>query len=64
VVLAAATRGTAARRTRRASGWSFRLRSSSLGVATVVTALVAEVLVGSLEVFAEKAACPTSSSPP
>ena len=30
-------------------------RSLVLGVATVVTALVAEVLVGSLEVFAEKA---------
>ena len=36
-------------------GWSFRLALVVLGVATVATALVAEVLVGSLEVFAEKA---------
>ena len=37
------------------AGWSFRLALVVLGVATVATALVAEVLVGSLEVFAEKA---------
>jgi Ca2+:H+ antiporter len=36
-------------------GWSFRFALAVLGVATVATALVAEVLVGSLEVFAEKA---------
>ncbi len=36
-------------------GWSFRRSLLVLGVATVATALVAEVLVGSLEVFAEKA---------
>jgi Ca2+:H+ antiporter len=35
--------------------WSFRLSLTVLGVATVVTALVAEILVGSLEVFAEQA---------
>jgi len=39
----------------RSGGWSFRLALIVLGVATVATALVAEVLVGSLEVFAEKA---------
>jgi Ca2+:H+ antiporter len=37
------------------AGWSFRFALLVLGVATVATALVAEVLVGSLEVFAEKA---------
>jgi Ca2+:H+ antiporter len=37
------------------AGWSFRFALAVLGVATVATALVAEVLVGSLEVFAEKA---------
>ena len=36
-------------------GWSFRFALVVLGIATVATALVAEVLVGSLEVFAEKA---------
>ena len=36
-------------------GWSFRFALLVLGIATVATALVAEVLVGSLEVFAEKA---------
>jgi Ca2+:H+ antiporter len=36
-------------------GWSFRASLLVLGVATVATALVAEVLVGSLEVFAEEA---------
>ncbi len=36
-------------------GWSFRFSLVVLGIATVATALVAEVLVGSLEVFAEKA---------
>jgi Ca2+:H+ antiporter len=35
--------------------WSLRTALAVLAVATVVTALVAEVLVGSLEVFAEKA---------
>jgi Ca2+:H+ antiporter len=36
-------------------GWSFRLALVVLGVATVATAFVAEVLVGSLEVFADEA---------
>ena len=36
-------------------GWSFRFALVVLGIATVATALVAEVLVGSLEVFAQKA---------
>jgi Ca2+:H+ antiporter len=36
-------------------GWSFRTALAVLAVATVVTALIAEVLVGSIEVFAEKA---------
>ena len=35
-------------------GWSFKLSLGVLGAATVVTALVAEILVGSLEVFAER----------
>jgi Ca2+:H+ antiporter len=35
--------------------WSFRTAMLVLGVATVVTALVAEILVGSLEEFAEQA---------
>jgi Ca2+:H+ antiporter len=35
------------------AAWSFRFSLLVLGIATVVTALVAEVLVGSLEVFAE-----------
>ena len=35
-------------------GWSFKAALLVLGAATVVTALVAEILVGSLEVFAEK----------
>ena len=35
------------------AAWSLRLSLLVLGVATLVTALVAEVLVGSLEVFAE-----------
>jgi Ca2+:H+ antiporter len=35
--------------------WSFRRSLAVLGVATVATALVAEILVGSLEVFAEQA---------
>jgi Ca2+:H+ antiporter len=34
--------------------WSFKLSLAALGVATVVTALVAETLVGSLETFAEQ----------
>jgi Ca2+:H+ antiporter len=36
-------------------GWSLRASLVALAVATVVTALVAEILVGSLEVFADKA---------
>ena len=36
------------------AGWSFRLSLAVLGVATVGTALVAEVLVGSLEEFAHR----------
>jgi Ca2+:H+ antiporter len=36
-------------------GWSLRASLAVLAAATVVTALVAEILVGSLEVFAEKA---------
>lgn len=35
--------------------WSFSLSLVALGVATVATAFVAEILVGSLEVFSEKA---------
>ena len=34
-------------------GWSFRTAMGVLGVATVVTALIAEIVVGSIEVFAE-----------
>ena len=37
------------------SGWSLRRALVALALATVTTALVAEILVGSLEVFAEKA---------
>ena len=37
------------------AAWSFRFSLLVLAIATVVTALVAEVLVGSLEVFAETA---------
>jgi Ca2+:H+ antiporter len=37
------------------SGWSFRTSMIVLSAATVVTALVAEVLVGTIETFAEKA---------
>ena len=36
-------------------GWSLRVSLAVLGVATVVTALIAEILVGSIETFAEKA---------
>jgi Ca2+:H+ antiporter len=36
-------------------GWSFKQALAALGVATVATALVAEILVGSLEEFAHKA---------
>jgi Ca2+:H+ antiporter len=36
-------------------GWSLRLALAVLGVATVLTALVAEILVGTLEVFAHEA---------
>jgi Ca2+:H+ antiporter len=35
-------------------GWSFRTALAALGVATVLTALVAEVLVGSLNAFASR----------
>ena len=35
-------------------GWSLRAAIGVLGVATVITALVAEILVGSLEAFSEK----------
>ncbi len=35
-------------------GWSFRLALGVLGLATVATAFVAQILVGSLEVFADK----------
>jgi Ca2+:H+ antiporter len=35
-------------------GWSLRLALAVLGVATVLTALVAEILVGTLEVFAHE----------
>jgi Ca2+:H+ antiporter len=37
------------------AGWSFRLSLAVLAAATLVTAFVAEILVGSLETFAEKA---------
>jgi Ca2+:H+ antiporter len=36
-------------------GWSLRLSLAVLGVATVVTALIAEILVGSIDNFAENA---------
>jgi len=36
-------------------GWSLRAALVALGIATVATVFVAEILVGSLEVFAEKA---------
>ena len=36
-------------------GWSFWAALLALGIATVATAFVAEILVGSLEAFAEKA---------
>ena len=36
------------------TGWSFRLALLVLGLATVVTALVAEILVGSIDKFAEE----------
>ena len=36
-------------------GWSFKLALGVLGIATVLTALVAEILVGTLEVFAHEA---------
>ncbi len=36
-------------------GWSLRASLAVLAVATVVTALIAEILVGSIETFAEKA---------
>jgi Ca2+:H+ antiporter len=36
-------------------GWPFSVSLAALGVATVATAFVAEILVGSLEVFSEEA---------
>jgi Ca2+:H+ antiporter len=36
-------------------GWSFRMALGVLAVATVVTALIAEIVVGSIETFADKA---------
>jgi len=36
-------------------GWSFKAALGALAVATITTAFVAEILVGSLEVFSEKA---------
>jgi Ca2+:H+ antiporter len=39
----------------RIAAWSLRMSLLVLGIATVVTALVAEILVGSLEEFSEKA---------
>ena len=36
-------------------GWSLGVSLGVLGVATVVTALIAEILVGSIETFADKA---------
>jgi Ca2+:H+ antiporter len=36
-------------------GWSFGVSLGVLGIATVVTALIAEILVGSIETFAHKA---------
>jgi Ca2+:H+ antiporter len=36
------------------TGWSLRLALGVLAIATVITAFVAEILVGSLEVFADK----------
>jgi Ca2+:H+ antiporter len=37
------------------TGWSLPMSLTVLGIATVVTALIAEILVGSIETFAEKA---------
>jgi Ca2+:H+ antiporter len=37
------------------TGWSFRMSLTVLGAATVVTAFVAEVLVGAIDTFADKA---------
>jgi Ca2+:H+ antiporter len=36
------------------AGWTFRMAMGVLGVATVITALIAEIVVGSIEVFAHK----------
>ena len=36
------------------AGWSFRTAMVVLGIATVVTALIAEIVVGSIETFADK----------
>ena len=55
LVLAAAPSDDARRRaTRSIEAWSFRLSLGVLAMATVATALVAEVLVGSLETFADQ----------
>jgi Ca2+:H+ antiporter len=37
------------------AGWSLRMSLAALGLATIVTALIAEILVGSLESFADNA---------
>ena len=54
VLAAAASRRCTCRPARSSKAWSFRLSLAVLGVATVATALVAEVLVGSLETFADQ----------
>ena len=46
-----------------ADAWSLGLSLAVLGAATVVTALIAEILVGSIETFSEKANLPSSSCP-
>ena len=61
----AAPRHARLRRAERDAGWSLRTSLLVLGLATVVTALIAEILVGSLDEFAdERRAVATSSSPP
>ena len=50
----ATTSCTCPTRQRRWRRWSFRFSLLVLGAATLVTAFVAEILVGSLEVFAER----------
>ena len=48
---------------RRSEGWSLRAALGVLAVATVVTALIAEILVGSLRSSPKKSGSPSSSSP-